>query len=258
MASLQKEVYYTSLILAVTISVFGCGPKPAPQLRFQSFCQKASDKMSEGNYNQALKYYRKALQINQKEPLLYRKMAYCFEKLAMTDSAVTYYEGAIVFNPGDIDAYQAIGDIYYQQKMYHEAMTWYDRGMELDYLSPRSYTRLANIYYRWREYNRAKEYYLNAITVDSTFSEAYYGLGLINCLAGDTTLAETYFLDAFNNRLHSQAAFMLGKINFDRHQLAEAEKWFDIYLDLNPDGDSAFKAEEYIRIIMIRKRAGEE
>lgn len=249
-----KKLYHIILVLVVIMSILACGPRPTSQSRFYSFCQKASDNMSEGDYERALKYYRKALKIDYREPKLYREMAYCFEKMGMSDSSITYYEGAIVFNPKDIDAYQAIGDIYYKQKMYHKAMTWYDRGMELGYLYPQSYVKLASIYYSWGEYDRAKGYYDYAITVDSTFSEAYFGFGLVNYLTGDTVLAETYFLSAFDTGPYPKAAFMLGKIYFERNQFAEAEKWFDTYLEFKPNGDSAHKAKEYKRFIRLQKR----
>ena len=258
MTPLRNKYCPTTFILVVLIFVFTCGPKPTPQSKFKNFLQEASDKVSEGDYENALKYYRKALKINYKEPQLYREMAYCFEKMSMNDSAITYYEGAIVFNPKDIDSYQSIGNIYYKQKMYHEAMTWYDRGMELGYLYPQNYCRLASIYYRWGEYDRAKDYYKNAIMVDSSFSEAYYGLGLVNYLSGDTVMAETYFLSAFDTGPNPNSAFMLGKIFFEHDQFAKAEKWFDSYLELNPNGDFSYKAKEYKRIIMIRRRSGEK
>ena len=244
-----------------------CGPKPSEEARFLNHYQAGDNFMQDKKYKTALKQFRKALKIQDKNPKLYRQMALCFENLDQTDSAVTYYEGAIVFNPKDSDAYQRIGDIYFNNGMPHVAMTWYDRAQDLGYLYAESYIRLGKIHAVWKEYDWAIRYYEYAATVDSTNMESYYSLGLIYLIQKDTLRALAHFSKAadFNRRQtsqdtsvglrHANSVYILGLINYKIKNYDEALKWFNSYLQVEPSGDYSQKAKDFIMTIKLKKKA---
>jgi len=241
-------------IIVLTVLICSCGSKPSVD-KDQAAMARADKLMHEKNYQGALKEYRSVFKHHNKNPRLYRSIAECFENLGELDSAITYYEGAIVFRPTDSDAYQRIGDIYYKRVMYHEAMTWYDRARDLGYLKPHSYVRLGDIHFRWREYDQAREYYGLATTLDSTNTDGFYGLGLTALAVQDTALAIAYLRKAAEAD-HAGTAFILGQLYFEKEDLDEAEKWFDICLQLQPESGLALKAAEYKIRIDLLKQAG--
>lgn len=255
--SINLAVLRTFTVMAAAVALLcACGSKPSI-VKDQTAMDKAGKSMEAGDYKGALKEYRRVFKHENKSPQLYRLIADCFENLGEPDSAITYYEGAIVFRPTDSDSYQRIGDIYYKRTMYHEAMTWYDRARDLGYLKPESYDRLGDIHYRWGDYDQARDLFGLATTLDTTNADGFYGLGLTELALQDTTLALAY-LDKAVNELHSGAAFMLGQIYFDRSNLMEAEKYFDILLDIRPTGDLAIKAREYKMRIDLLQKGGKE
>jgi tetratricopeptide (TPR) repeat protein len=241
-----------SIVLAGTI--LGCGPKPGPAIKFQEYVKKAQQQMADQRYSQAIDNFRKALKLKENDPQVFRDIAQCYEKLGNTDSAVAYYEGAIVFNPKDIDSYQQVGDIYYGQKDYHEAMTWYDRASEIGILSSSSYVALGNIYYRWREFTRAREYFQQSVQIDSGCSEGYYGSGMIDLAFGDTSAASNEFEKATQIGKLPKATYFLGLIEYNRNQFEKADEWLKLYLQQDSTGEFAARANEYIRLIAIKKQ----
>lgn len=253
--SSTRKLYYGFIIVFLIMIIPTCGPKLSSETRFLNHYQTADEFMLKNDYKKAIKYYRKAMKIQHKNPKVYRQMALCFEKLNQLDSSITYYEGAIVFNPKDSDAYQRIADIYYDQSMPHEAMTWYDRAIDLGYIYPESYTKLGNIHYRWKEYINAKNYYEYATIADSSNAAGYYGLGLTHLALGDTLAAETDFQNAVNYGSHANASFMLGLICFKKHEYDKALKWFNTYLRFEPEGEYVLKAKEYVMTIKIKMKA---
>jgi len=250
--------YGLTLITAfIAFFTLFCGPKPSEEARFLDHYQAGDNFMQDKKYKKALKQFRKALKIQNKNPKLYRQMALCFENLDQTDSAVTYYEGAIVFNPKDSDAYQRIGDIYFNSGMPHEAMTWYDRAQDLGYLYAESYIRLGKIHAAWKEYDWAIRYYEYAVIVDSTNMESYYFLGLIYLAQKDTLQALAHFSKAADFNRHANSAYMLGLINYEIQNYDEALKWFNSYLQVEQSGDYSLKAKDFIMTIKLKKKAEE-
>jgi tetratricopeptide (TPR) repeat protein len=234
-----RQLLLAIIITVIIISIYG----PLLAGSYSEYIKKADAQIASQKFKDAIKSLHKASKYNEKSPEVYRKIAECFEKLNLPDSAISYYEGAIVFNPKDIDAYQKIGDINYFQRDFHEAMTWYERGMDLGRLYPASYQKLGLIHLRWRELKRARDYFEKAVEVDSTFADGYYGLGLTLMQAGDSTEAANNFARSAQIGTQPKAAYYLGVIYYARAQSDSASFWLNQYLKLEPSGEYSPKAE---------------
>jgi tetratricopeptide (TPR) repeat protein len=221
---------------------------------YREYLEKADKRIAEQKYKDAIKNLQKAHKSNDKNPEIYRKIAYCFEQMQLPDSAVAYYEGAIVFNPGDIDSYQKIGDIYYDQRDYHEAMSWYERGMDLGRLYPASYYKLGVINLRWRELRRARDYFEKAVEADSTYSGGSYGLGLTYMQAGDSAKAVNYLKKSIQLGSQPRAAYFLGVISYGQGQPDTASIWLNNYLKQEPAGEYSPAAERLLTKIKQEKK----
>jgi tetratricopeptide (TPR) repeat protein len=238
-------------IAIVIISFAGSAVKAAD---YKVYLDKADKSIAMKKYKDAIKNLRKAHKTNDKNPEIYRKMAFCFEQLNLPDSAISFYEGAIVFNPRDIDSYQKIGDIYYQQRDFHEAMAWYERGMDLGRLYPESYNKLGIIHLRWRELRKARDYFEKSIEVDSSFSNGYYGLGLIYMHAGDSLKAVDYFKKSVDLGSQPRAAYFIGVISFNIGRPDSAQFWLNKYLQQEPAGEYSPAAEKLLSKIKENKK----
>ncbi|MCP4580065.1 MAG: tetratricopeptide repeat protein [candidate division Zixibacteria bacterium] len=264
MFELTYGPFFTRNMLSIltAISIFliiltGCGAKPDP-VRFESFRERGIRLMVAGEYDKAVREFRKALKIDDKDSRLYISMAECFEQLNESDSAVTYYEGAIIFNPGDSNPYQIIGDIYFENQDYDEAMAWYDRAQQIGYLKPGSYIKLAKIHQNWNQFDFASQYYTLAVAIDSSNIDGFYGLGLMKLMAADTVMAEYNFLEAITKGPHARAAYRLGLIRAERKHYDEAIKYLDQCAQLEPDSDLGRQAYQRRIEIIMKMKAGQE
>jgi tetratricopeptide (TPR) repeat protein len=240
---------FGKIVLLAILVAAACGPKPDSNAQYQRYLDKAKKQIAKEKYADAINNLHKALKNSENNPEIYREIAFCYEKLNLSDSAISYYEGAIVFFPKDIDSYQKIGDIYNNEKNYNEAMSWYERGMDLGRLQASSYQALGNINLRWREYRKALEYFERAVEVDSTNADSYYGLGFSQFQLGDTSNAAVSFEKSASIGTQPKAAYLLGMICYSRNEIDQAKKWLTIYLQKEPAGDYSTKADNLLRKI---------
>lgn len=234
----------TVINIAILITVVVGSPIKAADYRV--YLQNADKNIAEKKFKDAVKSLRKAHKSNDKNPEIYRKLAYCFEQLNLPDSAISYYEGAIVFNPRDIDSYQKIGDIYYNQRDFHEAMSWYERGMDLGRLYPASYYKLGIINLRWRELRKARDYFEKSIEADSSFSGGHYGLGLVYMHTGDSLKAVDYFRRSIELGPQPRAAYFIGVISYNLGLPDSAQVWLNKYLQQEPAGEYSPAAKKLL------------
>lgn len=242
----------TAIYTAIMIIILAGSAAKATD--YKVYLDKADKNIAMKKYKDAIKNLRKAQKSNDKNPEIYRKMAFCFEQLNLPDSAISFYEGAIVYNPRDIDSYQKIGDIYYQERDFHEAMAWYERAMDLGRLYPESYNKLGIIYLRWRELRKARDYFEKSVEVDSSYSNGYYGLGLIYMHAGDSLKAVDYFKKSIDLGLQPRAAYFIGVISFNMGQPDSAQVWLNKYLQQEPAGEYSRAAEKLLSQIKANKK----
>ena len=77
------------------------------------------------DYNLALEYYNKALELEPKEILYIQNKASCYEKLDKSEKALELLHKAIQLNPDSIESYKSIAFSYLKQKKYEEAKETY-------------------------------------------------------------------------------------------------------------------------------------
>jgi tetratricopeptide (TPR) repeat protein len=248
-AKMANRLNLRKIVLLAVMAIIACGPKPNNASQNQQYIDKGNQQIGNERFSDAIKNFHRALKNDEKNPEIYRKIAFCFEKQNLPDSAVSYYEGAIVFFPKDIDSYQRIGDIYFNEKNYNEAMSWYERGMDLGRLQESSYRTLGNINLRWREYKKAQEYFQRAVEADSTKADSYYGLGLAQLQLRDTTAASASFEKSVQIGSEPKAAYFLGMIYYTQNDIDQAKKWLTIYIQKEPAGDYSAKADGLLQKI---------
>ena len=255
---LKKYGRYSFLmIIAAAAILYSCGSQP-PEVRFEVASNKGDKLAEENRCEDAVKEYHKAIKINDRNSSTYRKIARCFLKMEMIDSAVVYYEGAIIHNPRDIKAYEDVGDIYFYRQMYHEAMTWFDRALQIGHISPQSYVKLGRIHESWGDNDMAKGYFEMALAADSTNNEALFGIAAIAWIQGDTTTAITNYRKAADEGPNALAAYRLGMIYAHQKKYDEALQWLDKSMKLEPDSELSAEAYQSKMEIIDRMKAGQK
>ncbi|MCK4533687.1 tetratricopeptide repeat protein, partial [bacterium] len=88
--------------------------------------------MKKALYNQAINEYRKVLKIVPDNDVVHNNLGLCYTKLNLYDKAIEEYELAIKVNSEFIAPYKNLGTIYAIQGLYNEAIEKYKKSLELD------------------------------------------------------------------------------------------------------------------------------
>ncbi|MEA1955525.1 MAG: tetratricopeptide repeat protein [Campylobacterota bacterium] len=119
-----------------------------------------------GKYNEAIKAYEKAIEIKANDNIYYN-MGIVYGELEEYDKAIEAFEKAIEINPKD-DVYQNMGITYLKQKNKEKkAIQAFEEAIKLNSKEADSYLALGDIYGGLGEYANSLKYFEQAIEIDS-------------------------------------------------------------------------------------------
>ncbi len=124
-----------------------------------------------GNYTEAIKYYKEAIKLNNKNPDYYSGLASCYYKKADYSEAVKYYKEAITLNDKNSHYYYGLGLSYQRTEDYSEAIKYFEKAIELDGKQPGYYYNLGRCYYASKQTENALDAFQNAVKLDPKLSE---------------------------------------------------------------------------------------
>ncbi|NES78731.1 MULTISPECIES: tetratricopeptide repeat protein [Okeania] len=133
-------------------------------LDLQKNLQRAVINNRQGNFQQAIANYTKAVELNPYYPIAYNNRANIYSHIEKYEQALADYNKAIQLNPNNFKAYINKGLVYYKQGKYEQALVQYDRGIE----------------------------------INPNYAFAYYNKGLVDQQKGNKQQAIKHFLKAGN------------------------------------------------------------
>ena len=84
------------------------------------------------NYDNAIRYFRKALKYNQDFVDAHYNLANALKIIGEIDEAATHYKKAIQINPNFVNAYNNLGTIYQDKNKLDQALTYYQKAIALN------------------------------------------------------------------------------------------------------------------------------
>ena len=142
------------------------------------YFKQGEDYYSKRDFNQALDYYTKAVNENQKYSLAYRNRARAYLKLQKYEDALNDLNVALTLNTKDPIAYNGRGMIYMRFKRYDEAISDFKLANQLDSLYSDAYNNIGAYYYEVKgDVKQALTYLLTAIRIgekDNTVKDYFY------------------------------------------------------------------------------------
>ncbi|UCG69121.1 MAG: tetratricopeptide repeat protein, partial [Thermoplasmata archaeon] len=84
---------------------------------------------SRNQYDQAIKYYNKALELDPNFGIVLNKLAYCYADMGNFEKAIEYLKRYANVSPGDASPFDSMGDIYYEMGKIDEAITKYKEAL---------------------------------------------------------------------------------------------------------------------------------
>lgn len=182
--------------------------------------RKAYELFQQGQYEEAAKVYKEAIDKDPENPTLYYNLGIAYMRLDKPDEAIQAFKKMIEIQPDSFSALKNLGELYAKEKYYEEA----------------------------------SKYFSLAVNISSDDPEAYFNLGvsLMNC--GDYPGAMEAFQRSINcQRNYAASYYQLGLLYVNQNKLEEAVAAFEKFLKLAPKDTKASTARKIIEFIKKKK-----
>src|ERR1043165_1027379 len=165
---------------------------------------KAVNYSEAGDVKNAVKFYQKAIEADNKYVKAYDNLGLCYRKLGDYDKAIENYKKSIELFPIGSMAHQNLAVVYGLQKNYRAAEVEYRTVSKMDTTNPEGYFGLANVLMMQERYEEALVFAQEALKIyeaekSPLLNEGQYMAGVICYLKGDKDLAKKYLKQAKKN-----------------------------------------------------------
>jgi len=137
---IQKILFRSGASLTLAALFFLCACNVAYLEKFGEF------DASQGNYEEALKDYSKAIRYNPKDPVPYASRGYVYQKMGRNDEAISDYSKAVELDPTDDELYLVRGIAYSLKGNQDQAILDYSKAIEIDSRNSDAYFNRAQAY----------------------------------------------------------------------------------------------------------------
>ncbi|MYF99977.1 tetratricopeptide repeat protein [Candidatus Poribacteria bacterium] len=200
-------------------------------IRAVQYSNIAQEKYHDKDYNQAITYLDKAIQLNPEDTFYFMSRGGVKDVLGKHDDAIDDYNQAIKLDPENVHAYNARGNTKNYIGDYKGAKDDYSKSIKLDPNNGEAYKVRGNINLKLKNYQAAFKDFTEAIRLDPqdldanlSIAEYYRDKGIFDKAAehlqktGLITEDSWIVLGPFNN---------IGRIGFDTVYIPEAATHFD-------------------------------
>lgn len=153
--------------------------------------------MAENDQAAADKNQNEAIDINEKNPLVYIILAeaYSQPKVKNYDKGIELLNNALKVDPKNADAYLSLGSIYLAKNNGTEAIKNFQRVIDNNPDNSEALTLKASVYILINNYEDAVPLLMRAVTADSMYSPAYHSLAELYANLKDYSKAAQYYLE---------------------------------------------------------------
>jgi len=202
------------------------------------------------NFDEALIFFNKCLEINKNLPDIYFNLGLIFKKKGLLDLSVKNYEEAIKLNPKFLDAYINLGVVFEQQERNDDCLAVLQELIKQDKNNYKAYFNLGNILKKINRFEDSINAYYQAIKINDQQAEIFFNLAIVLKKIGNyedaiinyekaIQLQPDYF-KAYNN---------LGVIFSDQRKFSKAFNFFENALKINPKYLEAYYNESFIFLL---------
>lgn len=160
----KKVILILGLIFCVVKPLFSQPPVRTVlnHLDAEKYFNEAMGFASSGDYQKAIVYFEKALEINPNYDRAYYNLGLAHFSLGQYREAITYCEKAIEINPAYLKVYRNLGDIYISLGRYKEAIVYWEKAIEINPDDADSYADMGVAYEELGQYQKARQSFIKA------------------------------------------------------------------------------------------------
>lgn len=139
-------------------------PAVAPQHFI--FIQHGWEQGQKGNYDEAIRYFKKAIDLNPSDAESYYSRGTAYFHKGQNDEAISDYTMALEINPGDAKAYYNRGIAYCKKSQYDQAILDFSKALEINPMDAKSYYNRGITYCKKGQHNQAISDFKKALEID--------------------------------------------------------------------------------------------
>jgi tetratricopeptide (TPR) repeat protein len=160
----------------------------------------------EGNFDLAIQYFRRALQIDPDHSIALRNLGSAYRQKKDWTQAESALERAIALNPDDPEANYSLGMVYAQQNDTERAYDYLQKALASRPAYPEALNNLGILYLRTGRPEEGKRSFEESIRVAPTYDQAYLNLARVYAIEGDREKAKAVLLELLKQHPdHAQA-----------------------------------------------------
>ncbi|MCD4783640.1 MAG: tetratricopeptide repeat protein [Candidatus Eremiobacteraeota bacterium] len=144
------------------------------------YIRKGDNFILEKKYKEALEEYKKALEMNEEEPVPHYKMGLAYYFLSDYDKAVLHYKRALKLDPNYVKAMNNLALIYEKQDNDAESLMLYKKAVELKPRYLKARYNLGALLITMKKLDAAEEQARKIIEISPKYYKAFFLLGLIH------------------------------------------------------------------------------
>ena len=182
----------------------------------RKYFEQAEEYGNKKDFNNAKKFYLKAIQIDSKYVEAYDNLGLVYRRLGELDNAIEYYKKSIELFPDGQMAHQNLAVVYGIKKEYQNAIKEYEAILRISPNNPEGYFGIANSYMMLSQFddalvNAKRALILYEKTNSHHIADGYYMVGFINYYKDDKENAKKYLKTAKEKgaKLHPQIEYEL-------------------------------------------------
>ncbi|MDO9577221.1 MAG: tetratricopeptide repeat protein [Candidatus Cloacimonadales bacterium] len=195
---------------------------------------------NKGNYDKAIECFQKAIEIKPDFAEAYLNMGVTYRNKGNYDKAIECYQNSIRINPNNAKAYTNMGIVYGNKGNYNKEIEYYQKSIELFPYS-KTYFNMGLAYYDIGKYNDAIQCYENAIKLDPNNGDAYFNLGNVYLEIREEINAIMNFKKTIEINPYDEVAYYnIGNAYNDLGYYDKAITYFQKAIELKPDYAEAY------------------
>lgn len=191
--------------------------------------------------DEAFFFFKKAININNKNPSYLNNLGNALAELKLLDEAKEKFNDAISLDKNFFQSYNNLGLIYKDQNNYDEAINFFKKAIQLNPNFADAYLNLGITNFKIGEINQALVNVIKSTKINKNFANAYINLGNILKDQGLSSQALNSYKKAIDiNPKLSEAYNNIGTIFSSENNFDKAYENYKKAIDLKPNYYEAF------------------
>lgn len=212
--------------------------------------------MTEKRYDDAERYYSRALQVLPNSAVLHFNLANVYDEQSRYELAVTEYNAAIDLDPSFIYAYNNVGLVYEMMGEYPKAVEAFHHAIKQDPSYNFARLNLGQAYLKMNNNLEAERLFTAALEYEPDNPWAYLYLGNLHVQNDSYTQAAQAYQSAIERApTYAPTYYLLAAVLHKQQRYEESLKFGKLYLKLSPQGLYAKQAMQLVQFLEAKRLA---